>query len=95
MTKEKEFQSLKHMKVCPLCGNTFISDQKHQYACSSCLLKSNPKNIKAMLEALERLGWSELIDGRWKDKVIQHMQVYFDGHMPMVDIYRLLEIVLW
>lgn len=94
MIKEKGFQSLKYMKVCPLCGNTFMSGQEHQYACKFCLSKSNPQNIKVMLEALERLGWSELIDGRWKDKVIQHMQVFFDNKMPMIDIYKLLEIVL-
>ena len=95
MTKDKEFQSLKYMRVCPICGNTFISDKEHQYACKSCLTKFNPKHIKAMLEALERLGWSELIDGRWKNKVIQQIQMYFDGHMPMIDVYKLLEIVLW
>ena len=95
MTKEKAFQLLKYMRVCPLCGNTFISDKEHQYACRHCLSKSDPRSIKVMLEALERLGWSELIDGRWKDKVIKHMQVYFDDLIPMVDIYRLLEIVLW
>jgi ribosomal protein S27AE len=95
MTEDKEFQSLKYMRVCPICGNTFISDKEHQYACKSCLTTSNPKHIKAMLEALERLGWSELIDGRWKDKVIQQIQMYFDGHIPMVDVYKLLEIVLW
>lgn len=95
MTKEKAFQSLKYMRVCPLCGNTFISNKEHQYACRHCLSKSDPRSIKVMLEALERLGWSELIDGRWKDKVIKHMRVYFDDLIPMVDIYRLLEIVLW
>jgi hypothetical protein len=48
-----------------------------------------------MIKALDRLGWSELIDSRWKDKVINHMQVFFDNQMPMIDIYKLLEIVLW
>ena len=82
------------MKVCPVCGETFITDVKHRQACKPCLEKSNPKNIQNMLQALERLGWSDLIDDRWKDKVITHMQVFFDNKMPMIDIYELLEIVL-
>ena len=52
-------------------------------------------SLRYMAKALDRLGWSELIDSRWKDKVINHMQVFFDNQMPMIDIYKLLEIVLW
>jgi hypothetical protein len=47
-----------------------------------------------MLKVLEILGWSDLIDSRWKDKVIKHLQVYYDGKVPMIDIYKTLEIVL-
>jgi hypothetical protein len=83
------------MKVCPICGETFITDVEHRQACKPCLEKSNPKNVRAMAQALERLGWSDIIDARWKDKVITHMQVFFDNKMPIIDIYKLLEIVLW
>jgi hypothetical protein len=83
------------MKVCPICGETFITDVEHRQACKPCLEKSNPKNVQAMIKALDRLGWSDIIDSRWKDKVINHMQVFFDNQMPMIDIYKLLEIVLW
>jgi hypothetical protein len=95
MNTQKDFHSLCYMKVCPICGETFITDVEHRQACKPCLEKSNPKNVRAMAQALERLGWSDIIDARWKDKVITHMQVFFDNKMPMIDIYKLLEIVLW
>ncbi len=95
MEKQKDFHDLRYMKVCPLCGETFLTDIQHRQACKPCLEKSNPKNVQIMANALERLGWSDIIDARWKDKVIQHMQIFFDNQMPMVDIYKLLEIVLW
>lgn len=95
MEKQKDFHDLRYMKVCPLCGETFLTDIQHRQACKPCLEKSNPKNVQTMAKALERLGWSDIIDARWKDKVIQHMQIFFDNQMPMVDIYKLLEIVLW
>jgi ribosomal protein S27AE len=95
MEKQKDFHDLRYMKVCPLCGETFLTDIQHRQACKPCLEKSNPKNVQIMAKALERLGWSDIIDARWKDKVIQHMQIFFDNQMPMVDIYKLLEIVLW
>lgn len=95
MEKQKDFHSLRYMKVCPICGGTFLTDIQHRQACKPCLEKSNPKNVQIMAKALERLGWSDIIDARWKDKVIQHMQIFFDNRMPMIDIYKLLEIVLW
>lgn len=86
---------MKYMKVCPICGNTFETDVKHRQACKVCLEKSNPKTVSDMLKVLEVLGWSDLIDSRWKDKVIEHLQVYYDRKAPMIDIYKTLEIVLW
>lgn len=86
---------MKYMKVCPICGNTFETDVEHRQACKVCLEKSNPKTVSNMLKVLEVLGWSDLIDSRWKDKVIEHLQVYYDRKVPMVDIYKTLEIVLW
>ncbi len=86
---------MKYIKVCPICGNTFETDVEHRQACKVCLEKSNPKTVSNMLKVLEILGWSDLIDSRWKDKVIEHLQVYYDRKVPMIDIYQTLEIVLW
>lgn len=86
---------MKYMKVCPICGNTFETNVEHRQACKVCLEKSNPKTVSNMLKVLEILGWSDLIDPRWKDKVIEHLQVYYDRKVPMIDIYKTLEIVLW
>lgn len=86
---------MKYMKVCPICGNTFETDVEHRQACKVCLEKSNPKTVSNMLKVLEILGWSDLIDPRWKDRVIEHLQVYYDRKVPMIDIYKTLEIVLW
>lgn len=86
---------MKYIKVCPICGNTFETDVEHRQACKVCLEKSNPKTVSNMLKVLEILGWSDLIDSRWRDKVIEHLQVYYDRKVPMIDIYKTLEIVLW
>lgn len=86
---------MKYMKVCPICGNTFETNVKHRQACKSCLEKANSKTVSNMLKVLEVLGWSDLIDSRWKDRVIEHLQVYYDRKVPMIDIYKTLEIVLW
>lgn len=86
---------MKYMKVCPICGNTFETDVEHRQACKVCLEKSNPKTVSHMLQVLEILGWSDLIDSRWRDKVIEHLQVYYDRKAPMIDIYKTLELVLW
>lgn len=86
---------MKYMKVCPICGNTFETNVEHRQACKVCLEKSNPKTVSNMLKVLEILGWSDLIDSRWKDKVIEHLQVYYDRKVPMIDIYKTLELVLW
>ena len=86
---------MKYIKVCPICGNTFETDVEHRQACKVCLEKSNPKTVSNMLKVLEVLGWSDLIDSRWRDKVIEHLQVYYDRKAPMIDIYKTLELVLW
>lgn len=86
---------MKYMKICPICGNTFETNVEHRQACKVCLEKSNPKTVSNMLKVLEVLGWSDLIDSRWRDKVIEHLQVYYDRKVPMIDIYKTLEIVLW
>ena len=86
---------MRYIKVCPICGNTFDTNVEHRQACKACLEKSNPKTVSNMLKVLEILGWSDLIDSRWKDRVIEHLQVYYDRKVPMVDIYKTLEIVLW
>lgn len=81
--------------TCPICGKTFITDLNHRYVCNLCLEKRNNKNIRAMLQALEDLGWGEhLIDSRWKNEIINLIQVHFNNTMPMIDIYALLEVVL-
>jgi reverse gyrase len=85
---------MRYIKVCPICGNTFETNVEHRQACKVCLEKSNPKTVSNMLKVLEILGWSDLIDSRWKDRVIEHLQVYYDRQVPMVDIYKTLEIVL-
>ena len=86
---------MEYMKVCPICGNTFKTNVEHRQACKVCLEKSNPKTVSHMLQVLEILGWSDLIDSRWRDKVIEHLQVYYDRKAPMIDIYKTLELVLW
>jgi reverse gyrase len=86
---------MRYIKVCPICGNTFETNVEHRQACKVCLEKSNPKIVSNMLKVLEILGWSDLIDSRWKDKVIEHLQVYYDRKVPMIDIYKTLELVLW
>lgn len=85
---------MRYIKVCPICGNTFDTNVEHRQACKACLEKSNPKTVSNMLKVLEILGWSDLIDSRWRDKVINHLQVYYDRKVPMIDIYKTLEIVL-
>lgn len=85
---------MKYMKICPICGNTFETDIEHRQACKACLEKSNPKIVSNLLEILNTLGWSDLIDARWKNKVIEQLQVFYDRKVPIVDIYKTLEIVL-
>ena len=86
---------MRYIKICPICGNTFETNVEHRQACKVCLEKSNSKTVSNMLKVLKVLGWSDLIDSRWKDKVIEHLQVYYDRKVSMVDIYKTLEIVLW
>ena len=85
---------MKYMKICPICGNTFETDIEHRQACKVCLEQSNPKTVSNLLETLNTLGWSDLIDSRWKNKVVEQLQVYYDRKIPMMDIYKTLEIVL-
>lgn len=85
---------MRYIKVCPICGNTFETNVEHRQACKVCLEKSNPKTVSNMLKVLEILGWSDLIDSRWRDKVIEHLQIYYDRKVPIIDIYKTLEIVL-
>ena len=82
------------MKICPICGNTFETDIEHRQACKVCLEQSNPKTVSNLLETLNTLGWSDLIDSRWKNKVIEQLQVFYDKRVPMIDVYKTLEIVL-
>ena len=86
--------NMKYMKICPICGNTFVTNIEHRQACKSCLEQSNPKTVSNMLETLDLLGWSDLIDSRWRDKVIEHLYVFYDKKAPIIDIYKTLEIVL-
>lgn len=85
---------MKYIKVCPICGNTFETNTEHRHACKVCLEKSNPKTVSNLLNTLNILGWSDLIDSRWKNKVIEQLQVFYDKQVPMIDIYKTLEIVL-
>lgn len=85
---------MKYMKICPICGNTFETDIEHRQACKVCLEQSNPKTVSNLLETLNILGWSDLIDSRWKNKVIEQLQVFYDKRVPMIDVYKTLEIVL-
>lgn len=85
---------MKYIKICPCCGNTFETNVKHRQACKSCLANSNLKVVTQMLQTLEILGWSDLIDARWKNKVISNLKEFYDRRIPMIDIYKLLEIVL-
>ena len=85
---------MKYMKICPICGNTFETDIEHRQACKVCLEQSNPKTVSNLLETLNTLGWSDLIDSRWKNKVIEQLQVFYDKRVPMIDVYKTLEIVL-
>lgn len=85
---------MKYMKICPVCGNTFETDIEHRQACKVCLEQSNPKTVSNLLETLNTLGWSDLIDSRWKNKVIEQLQVFYDKRVPMIDVYKTLEIVL-
>lgn len=85
---------MKYMKICPMCGNTFETDIEHRQACKVCLEQSNPKTVSNLLETLNILGWSDLIDSRWKNKVIEQLQVFYDKRVPIIDVYKTLEIVL-
>jgi hypothetical protein len=85
---------MKYIKVCPICGNTFETNVEHRQACKVCLEKSNPKTVSNLLNTLNILGWSDLIDSRWKNKVIEQLQVFYDKRVPMIDVYKTLEIVL-
>ena len=85
---------MRHIKVCPICGNTFETNVEHRQACKVCLEQSNPKTVSNMLKTLDMLGWSDLIDSRWRDKVMEHLYVFHDKKAPIIDIYQTLEIVL-
>ena len=85
---------MRYIKVCPICGNTFETNVEHRQACKVCLEQSNPKIVSNMLKTLDMLGWSDLIDSRWRDKVIEHLYVFYDKKVPIIDIYQTLEIVL-
>ena len=43
---------------------------------------------------LDDIGWSELIDERWKDEVKQTILDY-DSSASEADIERVLELVIW
>ena len=85
---------MNYIKICPICGNTFETDITHRQACKVCLEQSNSKIVSDMLKTLEMLGWSDLIDSRWRDKVIEHLYVFYDNKASIIDIYKTLEIVL-
>lgn len=85
---------MRYIKVCPICGNTFETSVEHRQACKVCLEQSNPKTVSNMLNTLDMLGWSDLIDSRWRDKVMEHLYVFYDKKAPIIDIYQTLEIVL-
>jgi hypothetical protein len=84
-----------YAKICPICNNLFVPNVEHRKACSKCLEQANMENIRQMMQTLDTLGWSELIDPRWEDKVIQDLKTYYRKDIPIIDIYKLLEIVLW
>jgi reverse gyrase len=85
---------MRYIKVCPICGNTFETNVEHRQACKACLEQSNPNTVSNMLKTLDLLGWSDLIDSRWRDKVIEHLHVFYDNKAPIIDIYKTLEIIL-
>lgn len=87
--------SNRFLKVCPICNTSFTPDIEHRKACSKCLGQADMENVRQMIQTLDDLGWSELIDPRWEDKVIQDLKTYYQKDIPIIDMYKLLEIVLW
>ena len=85
--------NMKYMKVCPICGNTFETNVEHRQACKVCLEKSNPKTVSNMLKVLEILGWSDLIDSRWRDDVIKEIKTYIPN-ISDTDLNEILNLVL-
>lgn len=82
----------KYMYVCPICGNTYETDQEHQYVCKSCLSKSQKHHVKRGLCILQDLGWSDLIDPRWAEDVKEILLKY---KVPLIDVYAILSLVLY
>lgn len=84
----------KYIRVCPICGNTFETNVEHRYACKACLSKADKKEIQKILQVLSTVGWSELIDARWKNKVINNIRKWYNQQPNMIDVYAVLELIL-
>lgn len=84
----------KYMKVCVHCGNTFTTDNKYVIDCPFCIERKGLSKVGEYLRMLDDIGWSELIDERWKDEVKQTILDY-DSSASEADIERVLELVIW
>lgn len=84
----------KYMKVCVHCGNTFTTDNKYVIDCPFCVERKGLSKVGEYLRMLDDVGWSELIDERWKDEVKQTILDY-DSSASEADIERVLELVIW
>lgn len=49
--------------------------------------------ISAGFKQLEKAGWTDLIDSRWKDEVIKELKVVPD--ITDEEIQEILDVVLW
>ena len=83
-----------YMKVCAHCGNTFTTNNKYVIDCPFCVEQNSLSKVGEYLRMLDDVGWSELIDERWKNDVKQTILDY-DSSASEADIERVLELVIW
>ncbi len=85
---------LKYIKTCIHCGNTFETDSKYVIECPFCFERRNKSKVGEYLRMLDDVGWSEIIDERWKDDVKNEILKY-DPSASEADINYTLELVIW
>lgn len=85
---------LKHIKICIHCGNTFETDNKYTIECPFCFEQRGKSKVGEYLRMLDDIGWSEIIDERWKNDVRNEILKY-DPSALEADIDYVLELVIW
>ena len=82
------------MKICIHCSNTFETNNKYIIECPFCLERRKKTKVGEYLRMLDDIGWSELIDARWKGNVKKDILKY-DPSASEKDIDETLKLVIW